>query len=283
MKTIISSIFIFLTSTLTIAQVSTPKASPNCKIEQTVGLTHFEINFSRPSKNNRIIFGKLVPYNKIWRTGANENTTIHFDDDVIFDLDTLRKGTYAIYTKPMKETWEVYFYNDTDNWGTPETWDESKVAARILTPVMKNNLSVESFTINFNNITSNAAELTFAWDKVFVKVPFKVNTDQKVEASIQKTLNGPSKRDYYNAANYYLSEKKDLNKALEWMKIAVEKDGGKSYWMTRKLALIYADLKDYEEAIKTAQISLDAATQSGNKHYMDMNRKSIEEWKKLKK
>ena len=283
MKTVILSIFTILTSALTIAQVTTPKASPNSKIEQTVGLTNFEINYSRPSKNNRIIFGELVPYNEVWRTGANENTTIKFDDDVIFDLDTLKKGTYAIYTKPMKETWEIYLYNDINNWGTPETWEESKIAARILAPVIKNNLSVESFTINFNNIASNGAELTFAWDHVFVKVPFKVNTDTKVEASIQKTLNGPSTRDYYNAANYYFSEKKDLNKALEWMKIAVEKDGGKAYWMTRKLALIYAELKDYELAIETAQISLEAATQSGNKNYIEMNRKSIEEWKNLKK
>ena len=283
MKTIILSIFTILTSTISIGQVTTPKASPNCKIEQTVGLTNFEINYSRPSKNNRIIFGELVPYNEIWRTGANENTTISFDDDVIFDMDTLRKGTYAVFTKPMKETWEIYFYKDINNWGTPETWEESKIAARVLAPAIKNTLSVESFSINFNNIGSNEAELTFAWDHVFVKVPFKVNTDTKVEASIQKTLNGPSTRDYYNAANYYFSEKKDLNKALEWMKIAVEKDGGKSYWMTRKLALIYAELKDYDVAIKTAQISLDAATQSGNKNYIEMNRKSIEEWKNLKK
>ena len=283
MKTIILSIFTILTSTISIGQVTTPKASPNCKIEQTVGLTNFEINYSRPLKNNRIIFGELVPYNEIWRTGANENTTISFDDDVIFDMDTLRKGTYAVFTKPMKETWEIYFYKDINNWGTPETWEESKIAARVLAPVIKNTLSVESFSINFNNIGSNEAELTFAWDHVFVKVPFKVNTDTKVEASIQKTLNGPSTRDYYNAANYYFSEKKDLNKALEWMKIAVEKDGGKAYWMTRKLALIYAELKDYDVAIKTAQISLDAATQSGNKNYIEMNRKSIEEWKNLKK
>lgn len=283
MKTIILSIFTILTSTISIGQVTTPKASPNCKIEQTVGLTNFEINYSRPSKNNRIIFGELVPYNEIWRTGANENTTISFDDDVIFDMDTLRKGTYAVFTKPMKETWEIYFYKDINNWGTPETWEESKIAARVLAPAIKNTLSVESFSINFNNIGSNEAELTFAWDHVFVKVPFKVNTDTKVEASIQKTLNGPSTRDYYNAANYYFSEKKDLNKALEWMKIAVEKDGGKSYWMTRKLALIYAELKDYDLAIKTAQISLNAATQSGNKNYIEMNRKSIEEWKNLKK
>ena len=283
MKTIILSIFTILTSTISIGQVTTPKASPNCKIEQTVGLTNFEINYSRPSKNNRIIFGELVPYNEIWRTGANENTTITFDDDVIFDMDTLRKGTYAVFTKPMKETWEIYFYKDINNWGTPETWEESKIAARVLAPAIKNTLSVESFSINFNNIGSNEAELTFAWDHVFVKVPFKVNTDTKVEASIQKTLNGPSTRDYYNAANYYFSEKKDLNKALEWMKIAVEKDGCKSYWMTRKLALIYAELKDYDLAIKTAQISLNAATQSGNKNYIEMNRKSIEEWKNLKK
>jgi len=283
MKTIILSIFTIITSTISFGQVTTPKASPNCKIEQTVGLTNFEINYSRPLKNNRIIFGELVPYNEIWRTGANENTTISFDDDVIFDMDTLRKGTYAVFTKPMKETWEIYFYKDINNWGTPETWEESKIAARVLAPVIKNTLSVESFSINFNNIGSNEAELTFAWDHVFVKVPFKVNTDTKVEASIQKTLNGPSTRDYYNAANYYFSEKKDLNKALEWMKIAVEKDGGKAYWMTRKLALIYAELKDYDVAIKTAQISLDAATQSGNKNYIEMNRKSIEEWKNLKK
>ena len=121
----IVGIFIF-----TNAQVITPQASSEANFEETVGLTEIEVEYFRPNKNDRKIFGNLVPYDKIWRTGANNNTTIAFKDNVKIDGQTLKAGKYSIYTKPNKDNWEIYFYTESSNWGNPANWDESKIAAK---------------------------------------------------------------------------------------------------------------------------------------------------------
>ncbi len=109
---------------VTEAQVKTPQSSPKSVLTQVVGLTDVEINYSRPSARGRAIMGDLVPFGKLWRTGANENTTISFSDDVVIDGKTLKKGKYSLYTIPKAGSWEIIFYTTTDNWGNPEKWDE---------------------------------------------------------------------------------------------------------------------------------------------------------------
>ena len=113
------------------AQVKTPQASPSSKIEQVVGLTTVQIEYSRPSAKNRTVYGELVPYGKNWRTGANENTTINFSENVKFGTNELKKGKYAIYTTPKADSWDIIFYSDTNNWGLPDVWDDSKVALKV--------------------------------------------------------------------------------------------------------------------------------------------------------
>lgn len=110
----------FVAFTLTTnAQITTPQPSPSQKIEQIVGLTKVTIEYSRPSMKGRKIFGDLVPYGQIWRTGANANTKITFDTDITIGNTTVKAGTYAIYTKPNKKTWEIMLYSDASNWGNP--------------------------------------------------------------------------------------------------------------------------------------------------------------------
>jgi len=128
MKKILLSLFVVALSTNITAQLKTPAPSPSSKIEQKVGLTDVTVEYSRPSMKGRAVFGNLVPYGKLWRTGANQNTKVTFSDDVTIDGKTLKKGTYAVYTKPGKDAWEVLFYSDTNNWGTPQNWDDAKVA-----------------------------------------------------------------------------------------------------------------------------------------------------------
>ena len=127
-KVILSAALLFALTTME-AQVKTPQASPLSKVEQTVGLTNVEIEYSRPGSKGRTVFGELVPYGKLWRTGANANTTVAFSEDVTIDGKLLKKGKYALYTLPKADSWEVIFYNDTDNWGLPEKWDERQVRA----------------------------------------------------------------------------------------------------------------------------------------------------------
>ena len=133
------------------AQVKTPQPSPSAKLEQKVGLTDVVLEYSRPGVKGRTIFGDLVPYGKLWRTGANKNTMITFSTDATVDGQTLKAGSYAIFTKPGLESWDVYFYSDTENWGTPKDWDDAKVAAKTTAKVYPVPFNVESFSMDIND------------------------------------------------------------------------------------------------------------------------------------
>src|SRR6187402_3465686 len=145
------------------AQLKTPQPSPRATVFQTVGLTDVEIVYCRPAARGRAVFGNLVPFGKVWRTGANENTTISFTDDVVIDGKTLPKGKYALYTVPKIESWEIIFYATTNNWGNPEVWNEANVVLRTTVKEEALAKSVESFTIGVNNLTANSGDLDLAW------------------------------------------------------------------------------------------------------------------------
>ena len=274
-------ILTLFTSAYVFGQIQRPMASPSSKIEQKVGLTDIKVEYYRPSKNNRNVFGDVVPLNEIWRTGANENTKITLSDPVAFGKDTLQKGTYAIFTKPGSSSWEIIFYTEITNWGLPEKWDESKVALKTMAAVYTMNDVTETFTISVDKPTTKSAELTFSWDKIRAVLPFTVPTSQKMSASIDKVMAGPTAGDYYAAAEFYFKEKKENKKALEYCTKAADLRP-EAYWITRMKALIQAELGDYKGAIATAKISLEAATKDGDENYVKMNNASIEEWSKKK-
>lgn len=259
------------------AQIMTPQPSPSSKLAQKVGLTDVTVEYSRPSMKGRKIFGDLVPYNELWRTGANANTTITFSDDVTIDGQTLKAGSYAIFAKPGESSWEVVFYTDTSNWGIPGEWDESKVAARTTVEVSNMEMDVETFTITIDDLTNNSAVLGFLWEKTYAGVKFDVPTAEKAVKSIETVMNGPSANDYYAAASYYYEEGKDLNKAKEWIDKAVSMND-KAFWMTRRQSLIYAKMGNKKGAIEAAKKSLAVAEAAGNADYVKMNKDSLKEW-----
>src|SRR5690606_18863074 len=162
------------------AQIVTPQASPSADLEFKVGLTDIEIEYSRPGKRDRVIFGDLVPYGKIWRTGANKNTTISFSDDVIVDGQSIKAGKYAIFTKPEKESWEIYIYSDNENWGVPEKWDDKKVVAKTTAKVFTLPFEIETFEISLGDIQNDNAKLGFLWSNVYVEFKIEDPTDKKV-------------------------------------------------------------------------------------------------------
>ncbi len=283
MRKIIYLLVVFITNLAIQAQVKTPQPSPKSILNQTVGLTDVTIDYSRPSAKGRVIFGDLVPFGKIWRTGANANSTISFSDDVIIGGKTLKKGKYAIYTLPKADIWEVDFYSTTDNWGTPENWDENKVAASVMVdPVILEN-SIETFTIAINNITNDGATLGISWEKTLVSVKFEVPTQKTAMASIEKVLSGPSAADYFSSAQYYFQSNGDLNKALEFVNKAVamvKPEEAAPYWHLRLKSLIQAKIGDKKGAIETAKSSLAGAEKDKNQDYVKMNNDSIKEWSK---
>ncbi|WP_264521536.1 DUF2911 domain-containing protein [Flavobacterium sp. N1994] len=265
------------------AQVKTPQPSPHSTLTQVVGLTDVTVDYSRPSAKGRVIFGDLVPFGKLWRTGANANTTVTFSDDVVINGTTLKKGKYALYTTPKADMWEVIFYTDTDNWGTPENWDANKVAVLVnVDPVALNN-AIESFTINVNNLTNDSGTLDIAWEKTMVSVKFAVPTQKTAMASIEKTLAGPSAGDYFSSAQYFFQSNGDLNKALDYVNkaVAMTKAGEDvPFWYLRQKSLIQAKLGDKVGAIATAKLSSAAAEKAKNNDYVKMNNDSIKEWSK---
>lgn len=259
-------------------QVKMPDLSPRTTVMQKVGLTNFELEYSRPSVRDRDIFGDLLPYGELWRTGANKNSMLTFDTDITFGEVEVKAGKYSIYTVVKEKVWTIYLYEDIENWGTPEKWDTDKVIAEV--NVKSNNKAPkqETFSITFENIGTSDFDLVFAWDTRKLTVPVSTPSKEMALASIKSTMNGPSDRDYYAAASFYLSEGINLEKALEYIKKAVEKRGEEAFWYTRKQALIEHELGDNEAAIKSAKKSLAAAEKANNTSYIKSNKESIKAW-----
>jgi len=262
---------------LGVAQMQTPAPSPSSTLEQMVGLTEVTVNYSRPSMKGRTVFGNLVPYGKLWRTGANANTTIMFSDDVTMGGKTLKAGTYAVFTKPMEDKWEVLFYSDTNNWGTPAKWDDGKVAASITVPTIKTTPTAETFTITLDNLHNNGGTLGIWWENTYAGVPFEVPTKAKAIKSIEAAMGGPSANDYFSAASYYFQEGMEMEKAKEYVDKAVAMNPD-AFWMMRQQSLIYAKMGDKDGAIAAAKKSLAAAEKAGNADYVKMNTDSLKEW-----
>ena len=272
--------FKFLTlllSITTLAQVQTPQASPIAEFTQIIGLTEIKITYSRPSMKGRKIMGDLVPYGAIWRTGANDNSLISFSDDVLVGNKSLKAGKYSIYTKPEKSNWEVYFYNKTDNSGLPKPWDESLIAASLTVKTKSVSEARENFTISIESINNDGAFIRLAWEKTEINIPLSVPTDEKAMNTIEKTLSkNPAPSDYYKAAVYFRESGKDLKKAKKWIAYAIKKDPGK-FWMYRQQALILIGLGEKKGAIEASKNSLKYAVKAGNKDYVRMNTKTIDE------
>ena len=276
MKKLVLSLFVAALTLTTNAQIKTPAPSPSSKLEQTVGLSDVTVEYSRPGMRGRTIFGDLVPYGKVWRTGANENTKVTFSTDVTIDGKELKKGTYALYTKPGKTSWEVIFYSDATNWGNPRKWDDKKVALSTIVKADMMPMKIETFTITIDDITNNSAVLGMLWENAYVGVKFNTPTDKAVEASIAATMQGPKAGDFYSAAVYYLQSGKDIKKAATWINKAIDmtKDQPR-FWYLRQQSLILAKAGDKKGAIKAAKASLAGAEKAGNADYIKMNKEFL--------
>ena len=278
MKKLLSIAIIFCISLSVNAQIDAPQPSPFGKIEQKVGLTDVTIEYSRPGMRGRTIFGDLVPYGEVWRTGANANTKITFSDDVMINGKELKKGSYSIYSIPGEDNWEIMFYTSTDNWGVPQKWDDSKVALKVTAETMDMPMKMETFTILIDELKNDSAALNFIWENTVAMLNLEVPTEDKAMASIEKIMNGPTANDYFAAGSYYHEAGKDLDKAYQWVSKATEMAGDQAFWMLRRKSLIEAEMGKEQEAIATAKKSLASAEKAKNADYVKMNKESIAEW-----
>lgn len=259
--------------------LQTPAPSPLGTVTQIVGVTEVSVSYSRPGIKERDIFGSLVPFGELWRTGANRSTTIKFSDDVRVEGLEVPKGEYALFTIPGKNEWTIIFSKDIGS-GTSDYKQEDDVA-RFTTVPVKLDKPVERFTIEIADITDNSARINLRWAKTEVTFSFTVDTDSKVMAQIDQLMKKPDLKNaniFFQASYYYFNNDKDIKKALQWAKKAAElqPDG---YWILRLQSQIQAKTGDYKEAIKTAELSMNAAKKAGNDQYVRYNTESIAEWK----
>ena len=260
-------------------KITTPQPSPLGMVSQRVGLTDVAIEYSRPGVKGRTIFGDLVAFGKTWRTGANSNTKVTFSSDVTIDGQTLKAGSYGLYSVPNKDSWEVMFYTESDKNGVPRDWDDSKIAAKTTVNVEALPMNVETFTISINDVTSTNAVLGILWEKTYVAVAFEVPTDEMVSETIDAVMAAtPKAGDYYNAAIYYSQQDKDIKKANEWMEKAMSLTEKPAFWQLRQQSLIYAKMGNSEKASAVAEKSLELSKEAGNEAYIKMNTESLSEW-----
>lgn len=271
------ALLLFLCGALTInAQIKTPAASPSATVMQEAGMTDITVEYSRPAVKGRTIFAAdgLVPFGKPWRTGANQATKVTFSQPVTLGGKDVKKGSYAILTKPMADKWEfMLFPYESSNWGS---YLEKTPAVTFTAPTKKTDWMTESFTIGFGDLKSNEATMMFMWDKTYVPVKIGLNTDDMAMESIEATLAGPTPRDYYLAGSYYHDSKRDLKTAYEYVHKANEMDP--KFWQLRRESLILADMGKYKDAIQVANKSKEMAMKAGNDDYVRMNDASIKEW-----
>ncbi len=282
MRAIIYTLLLF-TVNLSFSQINTPRVSPASEVEQMVGLTEIEIEYSRPSMRGREVFGNLVPFGKVWRTGADNSTKISFDTDVIISGKTIQSGTYSIFSIPNKESWEIIFYSDVELWGVPRDWSENKIVFSSMFDVkkLKKSNTVETFTISFNDLTNNDVNMSISWENTLVDIKIEVPTRSMVESDINKVLSdNPKSSDYYAAAVFYRQENINLDKALEWMNKAIEMNESPRFWQYRQQSLIMAANNKFADAVDAAEKSLNLAIEADNQDYIKMNRESIAEWSK---
>jgi len=260
------------------AQITTPAPSPLCKIEQKVGLSTVSIEYSRPSVRNRKIFGDLVPYGKVWRTGANMATKFTISDDITVEGKKLPKGSYSLYTVPGEEEWDIIFYNEVNISGVPKVMDQAKETARIKVKAELLTYTTETFLIDINSVNQDNASMNIMWENTIVPIHLQFDVDSRVMKNIDKVLAGPSSDDYYQAARYYFDSGKDLTQAVGWIQKANQMDA--KFWKLRVESMILAKLGRKSEAIEAAMKSKTMAAAEGNEEYVRMNEEAIKELSK---
>jgi len=245
------------------AQLKSPNASPRSNISQIIGLVSVNLDYSRPSKKSREIFGGLVPYNKIWRTGANNPTTISFSDYVKINNQLISAGEYHLYSVPTESTLDLVIYEKTDAWGSLPTFDKSKVIARVSSDFIDLPNTVETFTISFENISNNGSTLNIMWDNKLAIYNIDALTKDKMINNINNVMNNnPSSNDYSRAAMYYFEEDIDIEKAMEWINKAYKDSDDLRYWHLRYKALIYEKAGKLNKALEYAESGYKRAIES---------------------
>jgi hypothetical protein len=256
------------------AQLKTPPASSTQTIKQDFGLGSIELSYSRPGMKGRKIFGDLVPFGKVWRTGANQATTLTFADEVTIGGKKIPAGKYGLLTIPDKSSWTIIITKQLDVTSPAAYKQESDVVRVQATPVSVKG-KAETFTMQFANVKPTSIELHMMWDQTDVALPITTEVETRVMAQIAETMKkGDSTAPYFPAALYYLDNGKDLNQALEWFNKAVAQNP-KAFWAYYQRANCLAKLGKKQDAVESANKSIELAKEAKNDDYVALNQKLL--------
>lgn len=276
-KIILGALIVIGFCTITQAQtLKTPAPSPTQTVKQDFGLGSVEVNYSRPSVKGRAIFGDLVPYNKVWRTGANNATTITFSDTTMIAGTKVSPGKYGLLTIPGAADWTIIISKNTSVTDQEDyKMEEDVVRVKASATMLKD--KVETFTISIGNMTASTCDIQIAWANTMVSLPISVDNDARIMKDIERyVIKDP--RPYSAAANYYVDNNKDMKQALIWYDKAIE-NNPKAYWNVHAKAKCYAKMGMVKEAIETANRSIAIAQEAKDDNYVNLNKKLIESLK----
>ncbi|HEU5396579.1 MAG TPA: DUF2911 domain-containing protein [Verrucomicrobiae bacterium] len=242
-------------------RVDFPAASPACTLKQRVGLTDIEVVYSRPGVKGRTIFGGIVPYGHVWRTGANQATKITFSTPVKLDGHDVPAGSYALFTIPGADQWTIILSKNVSQWGA-FSYNEKDDLVRFAVTPGKLAESVDTFTIEFNKIRDESAVIDLVWDKTVVPIPLEIELTGKLVPQIEAAMAAPGKKSdafYFQAATFYYNHGQDLHSALDWVNAALADKPRIAYEILHLKAQILAKLGDKANAIAAARESTDLA------------------------
>ena len=250
----------------------TPAPSPTQTIKQDFALSSVELAYSRPSMKGRKVFGDLVPYGKVWRTGANQATTITFGEEVIIGDKKVPAGKYGLLTIPDQNEWTVILTKQLDV-TSPAAYKQDQDVVQVKVKPVSSPVPIETFSMLFDNIKPASMDLVLLWDKTVVSLPIKADVETKVMAQIDNLMTKDN-RPYFNAAMYYMDNGKDLNKAITWFDKAIEQNP-KAFWVYHQKANALAKLGKKQDAITSANKSIELAKEAKNDDYVALNQKLL--------
>jgi hypothetical protein len=234
------------------AQIKTPQPSPTATITQKVGISNISVEYSRPGAKEREIFGGLVSYEKMWRTGANKVTKITFDENCVFGGAKIKKGSYSLFTIPGKKEWTVVLNKNTELWGVGE-YDKEKQVCSIVAKVIETKDFTESFTIDFGTFQSFSAIMSLKWANTKIGIKIESLAAKELEKQFVELLTkGPSANDYYNGAKFFVDNTSEYDMALEWINTAIEKKPD-AFWMKFHKARILKKIGNNKQSISVAE------------------------------
>jgi hypothetical protein len=249
--------------------LSTPQPSPTQNVKQNFGLSTIELSYSRPGIKGRKIFGDLVPYGQVWRTGANQATTLAFGEEVTIGGTKVPAGKYGLLSIPGEKEWTIIISKQTDV-TSPDAYKQDQDVVRVNVMPMQLPFPIETFTISFDDMKSSSCNLSLMWDKVYLAFPITTDVDSKVMKAIDNIMNKDN-RPYFSAASYYYDNGKDLNQALTWVNKATEAIPNTQPWVHTLKTRILAKMGKKEEAMAAAKNAIRIATETKFPEFVKQN------------